>query len=109
MPILRLQKFNYRILFIESRLNISDFLTRTADDKEPASKFPRFLENRIYNSKGEIMDWRALFSKEKCQEQEEYFVKNRRQTLSEAITQKSGPCTGSKSLFLITEKGAQEL
>ena len=84
--IIRLQRFNYRILFIEGRLNMSDWITRLPVDDQPQCKFPRFLENRIYNAKGEPVDWTKLFSQRKCDEAEEFFTRNRRQALSHAVT-----------------------
>ena len=84
--IMRLQRFNYRILFIEGRLNMSDWITRLPTEVEAKSYFPRFLEGRIYNAKGQKMDWKHLFSQRRCDEAVEFFTRNRRQALSSAIT-----------------------
>ena len=82
--IIRLQKFNYRILFIESKLNISDFATRLPTDDQVTCKFPRFVQGRIFNARGEPMEWTTLFSQEKCDEAAEFFTRHRRQALSYA-------------------------
>ena len=65
---------------------MSDWITRLPVDDQPQCKFPRFLENRIYNAKGEPVDWTKLFSQRKCDEAEEFFTRNRRQALSHAVT-----------------------
>ena len=84
--IIRLQSFNYRLLFIEGRLNPSDWMTRLPVENEPVGHHPRFVENRIYNGKGERMDWKKLFSQRRCDEAVEFFTRNRRQAMSHAVT-----------------------
>ena len=83
--ILRLQQFNFRILFIESRLNPSDWVTRL-DSSKPELTFPRFLEERIVNANGEPMDWKELFCQKKFEEATGFFSRARRQNLAKATS-----------------------
>ena len=83
--ILALQKFNYRILFIESRLNPADCFSRLKPGPAPAGTYPRFLKNRIYNSKSEPVPWESLFSPRKAKEAQDFFHRHRHQTLSTPI------------------------
>ena len=82
--IIRLQKYSYIILFIESRFNASDWTTRDNDIEKPQCRFPRFIENRVYGPTGPI-PWEKLFSKSMAKEAEEFFKTKRRQEMSKAI------------------------
>ena len=84
--IMRLQEFQYRILWLESRCNPADVLSRPTAQPAVTCSFPRFLENRIVNARGEFIDHRLLFSEQKMRETEEYFRKNRRQAMAEAVS-----------------------
>ena len=81
--ILRLQQFNFKILFVESRINPSDWTTRISSSK-PEITFPRFLEDRIVNANGETVPWTDLFCDEKFEEATGFFQRSRRQNLAEA-------------------------
>ena len=82
--IIRLQKYSYIILFIESRFNPSDWTTRSLDVEKPPCRFPRFIENRVYGPAGPI-PWEKLFSKAMAEKAEDFFKRKRRQEMSEAI------------------------
>ena len=84
--ILSIQSFDVRILFLESRLNPADTFSRGDEEEEAVATYARFLEDRIYNGKGEKVDWKLLFSKRRAQEAHEFFVKSRRQKLSRAVS-----------------------
>ena len=47
--IIHLQKFQYKILFIESRINPADIFSRM-DTETPEGTYPRFLRARVFNS-----------------------------------------------------------
>ena len=79
--ILALQRYNYKLLWVESRINAADAFTRSGLEPPPEGKFPRFLRARIFNSKGEVVPWELLFSKEKAREASEFFKKSRHQAL----------------------------
>ena len=83
--ILRLQRFDYRILWIKSELNLSDWVTRIPVGSPPEARFPRFLSGRIYNSKGHHVPWQKLFCKATAEKTKEFFTRNRRQELAYAI------------------------
>ena len=83
--IMRLQKYNFKLLFIETRLNISDFLTRNTTDTKPVCKYERFLQNRIYTPNGENIPWCNLFSEKYAQEANEFFTRKRNQEMAHAI------------------------
>ena len=82
--IIRLQKYSYIILFIESRFNPSDWTTRSINVEKPQCRFPRFIENRVYGPTGPI-PWEKLFSKALAGKAEDFFKRKRRQEMSEAI------------------------
>ena len=84
--ILRLQRYNYRIIFLSGILNPSDWVTRVEQTDEPQSRYPRFLHQRIYNSKGIPMDWKKLFSQELADETKQFFISRRRQELAYAVS-----------------------
>ena len=83
--IIRLQNYNYRIIFCESRLNPSDFLTRWNEDEKPICKFPRFLSKRIITPTGEEIPWEKLFSKVQAKEAEKFFNLKRKQEMAHAV------------------------
>ena len=82
--IIALQKFQFKVIFLESRLNPADALTRVQQDKEPVAEYPRFLKNRIFNSKNEQIPWQTIFSQRKCDQAKAFFLRNRNQQLSQA-------------------------
>ena len=79
--VLRLQEFNYRIIFIESRCNPSDWLTRVMTTPIEGT-YTSFVENKIINANGIALDHRELFTKAKCEEITNFFTCKRRQQLS---------------------------
>ena len=83
--IIHLQKFQYRVLFVESRLNPADAFSRLDPGPAPEGEYPRFLRQRIFNSRGEAVPWERLFSERKSQEAKEFFQRSRKQTLSAAV------------------------
>ena len=82
--ILALQAFDYKILFVESRLNPADAFSRIRPKNPPNTDYPRFLRARIYNSRGEKVDWTKLFSREKSEAAAKFFMQNRNQQMSSA-------------------------
>ena len=83
--IIRLQNFDYRIIFCESRINPSDFLTRWNGDEKPVCRFPRFLSKRIYSPFGKEIPWEQLFSKVQAKEAEAFFNLKRKQEMAYAV------------------------
>ena len=83
--VLRLQRFDYRILWIKSELNLSDWITRVPVDSPPEARFPRFLAGRIYDGKGKNIPWQKLFCKATAQETKDFFTRKRRQELAHAV------------------------
>ena len=84
--VIHLQKFQYRILYCDGRINPSDCLSRMGNlPKVPAGEFPRFLRARIWNSKGEPVPWESLFSQRKADQAKEFFLKQRNQPMSKAV------------------------
>ena len=86
--ILALQQFQFKLLFIESRANPSDVISRLSlpDMEKNRGCYEKFLENQIINSKGEIVPVESLYSERKQKEIEKFFTKTRKQQLSYAIS-----------------------
>ena len=63
--IMRLQEFQYRILWLESHCNPPDVLSRPTAQPVVSCSFPRFVEKRIVNARGEVVDHN--FRKNRCQ------------------------------------------
>ena len=83
--VMNLQEFDFDIMFIESRANAADWLSRLeGQGHEPTHK--RTLGNRIVNSKGESIDWQKLFSTRKCNDTIKFFTSKRHQKLSRPLT-----------------------
>ena len=82
--IMRLQVFNFKILFVESRLNASDWVTRL-DASKPDMTFSRFLEDRVVNANGDKMGWEELFSEKKFEDATGFFHRSRRQNMARAV------------------------
>ena len=80
-----LQRFDYRILWAESRLQAADAFSRLESTSEGHGTYGRFMENRLYNSRGESISWKKLYSKETSEEIEKYFRKSRHQPLSRPL------------------------
>jgi len=81
--IIQLQRFQYRILFVESRLNPADVISRLETDA-PEGTYPRFLRARVFNSRNELIPWTSLFSQRKCDDAVAFFTRTRNQPLSRA-------------------------
>ena len=88
--ILSLQKFQYRFLFVESRINPADCLSRLDPGPAPEGEYPRFLRQRIFNSKGVSIPWQQLSSRRKSDEAKEFFLRRRNQPLSRAVDKLPG-------------------
>ena len=58
----RLQDYNFKVIFAESRIQMADSFSRMDLETQPDSRFFRFLENRIYSSRGYPIPWDKLFS-----------------------------------------------
>ena len=86
--ILALQQFQFKLLFIESRANPADVISRISlpDMQENRGIYEKFLENQIINSKGENVPIESLYSERKQKEILQFFTKNRKQQLSHAIS-----------------------
>ena len=82
--IMALQKFEYRLIFVESRINPADCLSRLQPGPAPVGEYPRFLRARIFNSRGEPVPWQKLFSHRKSEEAREFFQRSCNQSLSTA-------------------------
>ena len=53
--------YDFKVLFIESRLNPSDWVSRLEGEKDVKATFPRFLEGRIFNGDGELIPIEKVF------------------------------------------------
>ena len=84
--IMRLQEFQFKILWLDGKTNPSDVLSRPTDQPVVRCTFPRLVENRIVNARGEIMDHRKLFSDRKMREADDYFRTHRRQAMADAVS-----------------------
>ena len=86
--ILALQQFSFKILFLESRMNPSDLLSRAELPLATENRgcYQRFMEGRIINAKGEIVPVESLFCAKKAQEIADFFTKTRKQQMSRAIS-----------------------
>ena len=84
--IFRLQDYNFKIIFTESRLQMADSFCRYELDSPPDSRFFRFMENKILSSLGRPIPWEKLFSRSAANEAEKFFTKTRRQALSHAVS-----------------------
>ena len=86
--ILALQQFSYKILFLESRANPSDVVSRAhlGPQTENRGCYPRFLESRIVNAKGEEVPVESLFCERRAKEIHDFFGKTRRQQSSRAVS-----------------------
>ena len=78
-----IQKFNYKLIYISTKVNPSDTFTRL-DDGPKQGIYERFAVNNIYNANGEKIDIDQLFSAEKRAESESYFS-TRRQAMSKPV------------------------
>ena len=97
--VLRLQRFDYRILWIKSELNLSDWISRIPVDSPPEARFPRFLAGRIYDGKGKNIPWQKLFCKAAAKETKDFFTRKRRQELAHAVEPEN---------FIIPDEGEAE-
>ena len=82
--IMRLQQFRFQVLWIQTQLNPSDWLTREDGPDSPPVTFDRFLEDRIVNGEGKIIPVDKLFSEEKNEQAKQFFTRHRRQALAVA-------------------------
>ena len=83
--VMGLQKFNFRVLFIETRLNLSDWATRCSTDDKPICKYERFLDGRIYAPDGSAIPWKNLFSRKMADEATDFFTRKRNQEMAYAM------------------------
>ena len=83
--VMGLQKFNFRVLFIETRLNLSDWATRCSTDDKPICKYERFLDGRIYAPDGSAIPWKNLFSRKMADEATDFFTRKRSQEMAYAM------------------------
>ena len=83
--ILSLQRFQYKVLYIDGLINPADCFSRPTDCQIPRGEYPRFLHNRIFNASNELIPCEQLFSAEKCEQARRFFVQTRKQTLSHAV------------------------
>ena len=68
--------YDFRVLFIESCLNLSDWVSRLEGDRDVKATFPCFLEGRIYNGDGEPIPIEKVFSVKKAEEAKAFFTKH---------------------------------
>ena len=81
--IIRLKSCNFCIVYIESRLNASNWITHL-DSGKPTVQFRRFLEDGVVNADSEALDWKDLFCDRKFEEATGFFQRSRRQNLPKA-------------------------
>ena len=82
--VISLQAYDYRIIYLESRINPSDAFSCIPPEKEADSTYPRLLRGRIFNSKGVNIPYEQLFSARKAKMQEKIFLAKRHQQMSHA-------------------------
>ena len=81
--VIHLQKFAYRVLYINTVLNPSDAFSRQDGAAAPLGFYPRFLHDRIVNAEGRIIPVERLFSARKREEIQATFA-DRKQAMSAA-------------------------
>ena len=82
--IISLQAYDYRIIYLESRINPSDAFSRIMPDNPADSTYPRLLKGRIFNTEGVNIPYEQIFSERKAKEQEKFFLAKRHQQMSRA-------------------------
>ena len=84
--IIRIQKFQFRLLHLDGKLNAADAFSRLLQ-VPPRATYKRFLEGRIVNARAEPLEWQSLFSESKCQEALAFFSTKQHQQLSHVVDQ----------------------
>ena len=81
--VLKLQTYDFRVLFIETRLQPADQISRwEKDDHQDGVYHQRFLQGRILNGYGKEVPIESLFCDETKKELEQYFHDGKRTTQS---------------------------
>ena len=83
--VMYLQRFAYRILYVNTTLNPSDCISRPEVEDETPGRYVNFAENRIVSADGKVIPLEALFSEEKRKAMTEFFGQ-RRQQLSAPVS-----------------------
>ena len=82
--VLKLQTYDFKVAFIESRLHPADQVSRwTEDDKADGIYRQRFLEGRILNGWGQEVPLDRLFCNEAKKDLEQFFSSSKRTTQSQ--------------------------
>ena len=104
--VLRIQSYDFKILFIESRINIADCVSRwdevEGEDRDGVYREP-FLQGRILNGYGQPVPLEILFCNEMKNELNSYFSSNKRQSHSHL------PTEDKKNLHQQTDKQSDKL
>ena len=82
--VLRLQSFNYKVLYVSTTMNPADIISRQCK-ADHLGVYPRFLHSKIVNSEGKSIPVEKLFSAEKQAQMETEFV-SRRQALVRPVS-----------------------
>ena len=90
--VISLQAYDYRIIYIQSRINPSDAFSRIPPTDQSDSTYPRPLKGRIFNSEGVNIPYEQLFSARKAKKQEIFFLAKRHQQMSSACDEKVVDC-----------------
>ena len=79
-----LQGFQFKIIFVETRLQPADIMTRLDGDEEKVDGIyrTRFLKGRIFNGSGKEIPLSSLFNKEISESLRTFFWKTKRTTQS---------------------------
>ena len=89
--IIRIQKFQFRLLHLDGNLNAADAFSRVLQ-VPPIATYKRFLEGRIVNARGEPIEWQSLFSEEKSREALGFFSTKQHQQLSHVVDHLQDDC-----------------
>ena len=81
--VLKLQTYDFKIVFVESKLQPADIISRwEEDDKADGIYHQRFLQGRILNGYGKEVPLTSLFCSDTKTELDKYFTSSKRQTQS---------------------------
>ena len=86
--VISLQAYDYRIIYLESRINPLDAFSRIPPDDKSDSTYPRLLKGRIFNSEGVNIPYEQIFSARKAKMQEKIVLAKRHQQMSHASNEK---------------------
>jgi hypothetical protein len=80
--VIYLSSFDFKLFFLERRLQPADLPSRMCHDGKSGEYTKRFLEGKIINARGKHVELKTLLCKEVLSNLEAYFSKNKRESQS---------------------------